>query len=453
MSEGARYRFGPRDRRGLVAGQRTGQLVVLGVALVAAVLLVRSQRPVGLAGATVLVLVAAGIVWLPIRGRSTEEWAPVVARFLLRRRRGERRPFARRGPGGEQVVDADVLGRRFGVVLDPAHGTASAALAVGEVPFVLLDDAARSQRVGAWCAVLDALAERAAVVHRIQWIERVHPALAPPGLVAAPMSGDALAGARASYAALVRAERTTSTHELVLVLSIRSLRLIRGLSTERAGLLGDELDALAERCRAAGLSPTGPLSADALARLVRRFGEARPNDRFGTSAPWPSIGERRWDRVRAGGMWHASYWVAEWPRQEVGSDFLAPLVLSGAERRTISLVMAPVPALAAQRAAEQARTSRVADAELKRRHGFAVSARAHREDEAVTRRELELAAGHAGYRFSGYLTVSAETPDELESACGRLEQLGAVARLDLRRLDGEHDEAMVTALPLGRGCA
>ena len=152
-------------------------------------------------------------------------------------------------------------------------------------------------------------------------------------------------------------------------------------------------------------------------------------------------------------MWHASYWVAEWPRQEVGSDFLAPLVLSGAERRTISLVMAPVPALAAQRAAEQARTSRVADAELKRRHGFAVSARAHREDEAVTRRELELAAGHAGYRFSGYLTVSAETPDELESACGRLEQLGAVARLDLRRLDGEHDEAMVTALPLGRGCA
>ena len=456
MAEGVRYRFGPRDRRGLVAGQRTGQLVVLGVALLVAVLLVRSEHPLAFVGAMALVLAAAGMVWLPIGGRSIQEWAPVATRFLLRRRRGDERPFGRRGPAGERVVDASVAGRCFGVVLDRAHGTASAVLSFGEVPFVLLDEAARSQRVGAWCAVLAALAERAGVVHRVQWIERVHPALGAPGLAptpTTPIGRDALATARASYAALVRAERSANTHELVLVVSIRAPRVAGGLSAERAGLLGEELDALAERCRAAGLTPTGPLPADALARLVRRFGEARPNDRFGATAPWPTVGERRWDRVRAGGLWHASYWVAEWPRQEVGSDFLAPLLLSGTERRTISLVMAPVPALAAQRAAEQARTSRVADAELKRRHGFAVSARAHREDEAVTRREGELAAGHAGYRFSGYLTVSAKTPAELVSACSRLEQLSAMARLDLRRLDGEHDEAVATALPLGWGCA
>ncbi len=41
------------------------------------------------------------------------------------------------------------------------------------------------------------------------------------------------------------------------------------------------------------------------------------------------------------------------------------------------------------------------------------------EEEILVRREIELADGHAQYRFSGYVTVSAPDPGALEEACGR----------------------------------
>jgi hypothetical protein len=147
-----------------------------------------------------------------------------------------------------------------------------------------------------------------------------------------------------------------------------------------------------------------------------------------------------------------TYWIAEWPRSEVGPDFLLPLLLSTAERRSVSLVMAPVPARLAVRAVEHARTSGAADADLRARHGFALSARARRQHEAVVQREAELAAGHVAYRYSGYLAVVAPDPEGLGRACARLEQAAALSRLVLRRLDGHQGDALVVCLPVGRGC-
>jgi hypothetical protein len=51
-------------------------------------------------------------------------------------------------------------------------------------------------------------------------------------------------------------------------------------------------------------------------------------------------------------------------------------MLEGGLRRTIAVTMAPVAPLRAVRRAEHDRTSGVADAELRNRHGFAVTARA-----------------------------------------------------------------------------
>ena len=67
------------------------------------------------------------------------------------------------------------------------------------------------------------------------------------------------------------------------------------------------------------------------------------------------------------------------------------------------------------------------------------------------RREVELADGHAQYRFSGYVTVSAPDPDELEEACGRVEQEAGQAGLELRRCYGDQARAFACTLPLGRG--
>jgi hypothetical protein len=116
-------------------------------------------------------------------------------------------------------------------------------------------------------------------------------------------------------------------------------------------------------------------------------------------------------------------------------------------------VMEPVAPGVAVRKAEQARTADVADAELRRRGGFLATARRQRERELVVRREGELADGHASFRFSGYVTVTAPTVEELREACEATEQAAGQSRLELRRLFGEQGPAFTFTLPLCRGLA
>ena len=94
-----RYRFGPLERRGLVAGWRGGQIAAVAGALVVAVGILRA-RPSVAGAALAFVAVAAGVVvatW-PVAGRTAEQWVPDAARHLeaLRRQRKIRRrqPFA-----------------------------------------------------------------------------------------------------------------------------------------------------------------------------------------------------------------------------------------------------------------------------------------------------------------------------------------------------------------------
>jgi hypothetical protein len=176
------------------------------------------------------------------------------------------------------------------------------------------------------------------------------------------------------------------------------------------------------------------------------------DDTASVSLAWPVGCEESWSAVRTDGTWHTTFWVAEWPRTEVGSDFLLPLLLGADERRAVSIVMAPVEPGKAVHRAERARTTARADSELLRRHGFARTAQSAKQHESVERREEELASGHAGYRFSGYLLVSGVSEEDLERACARVEQAAAISRLELYRLYGAQSEALLFGLPLGRGC-
>lgn len=160
--------------------------------------------------------------------------------------------------------------------------------------------------------------------------------------------------------------------------------------------------------------------------------------------------ESHWASVRTDGTWHATYWVAEWPRVEIGADFLGPLLL-GPVRRSVSVVMEPVSPSKAIRQVEQARTADVADSELRRRGGFLATARRAKESELVVRREAELADGHAAVRFSGYVTVSAPSEELLADGCDATEQAAGQSRLELRRLFGDQERALGCTLPLCRG--
>jgi hypothetical protein len=160
--------------------------------------------------------------------------------------------------------------------------------------------------------------------------------------------------------------------------------------------------------------------------------------------------EPHWDAVHVDGTWHATYWIAEWPRVDVTPDFLGPMLFSPL-RRSIVLTMEPVSPSRAARQVAQARTADLADSELRRRGGFLVTARHTREKESVEDRDVELADGHAQYRFSGYVTVTTDSRDELTAACAAVEQAAGQARIEVRLLYGEQDAAFTCSLPLGRG--
>jgi hypothetical protein len=467
VDEPPRYRFGPRDRRGLVAGARAGQVVVVCATLVAAVGLLRWLRGGAGAGTGFLVvLLGVAVSCWPVRGRTVEEWMPVAGRYAGELLLGRRSAVLdRRAPGSSarapgplaalqvQEIEGSGVNGAFGALHDRRSGTWTAVLSLGSEAFALLDERDRARRVAAWSGVLAAVSGASTGVHRLQWVERTLPdrgeALRRHLELRGVGEGAAEPGpgsARRSYAELLEREAAGALrHELFLACTVRT-------PSARCARLAEEVARLDRRCRDAAIPVDGVLSSAGLSSLLRRSFDALPAT-GPASWPWPVAIETSWSSVRTDGTWHATYWIAEWPRSDVTSDFLLPLLVGCGERRSVSVVMSAVPPLRAIRAAEHARTSTVADAELRRRHGFATSARRSREHDAVVRREGELAEGHAAYRFSGYVTVTVGDPSALEAACARVEQAAALARVELRRLYGSQGEALAFTLPTGRGCA
>jgi hypothetical protein len=412
----------------------------------------------GAAGAFVAFFIVAfsvALVTWPLAGRSAEQWTPVVASYLARRLGGPRR---RRGPLSglelEEIPDG-VVGGPVGIVVDRATRTWTAAMRVGGSGFALGDDLERSRKIAAWAAVLAASAREGGSLHRLQWTARCLPARFENDLPLSDASDRGIAS-RSYRSLLERARPLLWRHEVIVAVSVRSTAGPRRRGVQDASRrLTAELRALERRCLTAGLEVDGFLSSGALASMIRSASQTAPLDDEAADggSPFPLEIEESWSSLRTDATWHALYWIADWPRSGIGTGFLLPLMLESGLRRTLAVVMAPVSPLRAVRRAEHDRTSGAADAELRQRHGFAVTARARHEHEATTRRETELAEGHSAFRFTGYLAVTADDPDALAVACGRLEQIAAQAQLELHRMFGAQQEAYTCILPTGRGCA
>ena len=456
-----RYRFGPRRRRGLVAGWRGGQIACVAMSLLVGVGILRwSASPFGVGVALAVLAVGVGVATWPIAGRTAEEWVPDALRHagtLGTRARRRATPST-----GLHLIRVDLGTGGAGVLRDRSRRTFTAVLGVSAPGFVLLGEDDKARRVEAWSGVLASLARDGSAVHRVQWVERVVAAdgMRSSGPTHMPDRGFECADARTSYDALVAAEAHAGMrHEVLVAVAIHAGRAAKAVKAAGGGDAGAcvvvlrEAAALRRRLADASIDAGGVLAPDALAAVVRGAfdsGVSQPRatlDRW----PWPMGLVAEWSRVRVDGTWHATYWVAEWPRTDTGPDFLGPLLLLSDVRRTMSVVMEPLGPIEASRKVEQARTADIADAELRRRGGFLATARRRREEELLVRREVELADGHAQYRFSGYVTVSAADPDLLEEACGRVEQAASRAGLELRRCYGDQANAFMCTLPLCRG--
>jgi hypothetical protein len=445
---GARYRFGPRERGGTLAGWRPGQIVTVAVGLAFGVLVLRAEPdPVGVGAAIGILLLYGALAIVPLSGRTGDEWVPVAACWAARRTRdgGNGRMGALRGV---RLLRADWHG--MGVVHDRTARTLTAALSLQGRSFALLGPDEQDRRVTGWASVLASLAREGSAVRRVQWVAASFPD--DGHAVRSYLAAEAVAApsvCTASYEGLLNDMDTHAcSHDVVLAVQVRLARSVEvGCAT-----LAREMGSLVRLLTDADLQVESILSAEDLARQLVRTYEPEGGGPHGlpTGDPWPMAMKETWSTVRVDGMVHATFWVAEWPRTEVRSDFLAPLLL-GAARSTLSVVMEPLGPDAAVRKVEASRTADLADAELRRRGGFVSTARHARESEVLARREAELAEGHASFRYAGFVTVSASSDEELVAACDAVQHSAGQSRLMLRRLYGDQASGYTCTLPLCRG--
>jgi hypothetical protein len=459
---GARYRFGPRERGGALAGWRAGQIVTVAVGLVFGVLVLRWEpNAMGVAAAVGILVLYGALATVPVSGRTGDEWLPVVVCWG-ERRVGMGRPGAGIRPGaaaGSRAGQGALRGMRLlrtewhdmGVVHDRAGRTLTAALLLRGGSFALLGADEQDRRVGAWASVLSSLAREGSPVHRVQWVAASFPddGEGLRSYVDAERAPGASSACIASYEALLHdMDSHTCAHDVVLALQVRLTRSVEvGCAT-----LAREMGSLVRQLGDADLEVEAVLSADDLATQLLRTYEPHASS-LGATPPldhWPMALEESWSQVRVDGMVHATFWVAEWPRIEVRSDFLAPILL-GSARSTLAVVMEPLGPDTAVRKVEASRTADLADAELRRRGGFVSTARHARESEVLARREAELAEGHASFRYSGFVTVSAASEEDLSVACDIVQHAASQSRLALRRLYGDQASAYTCTLPLCRG--
>jgi Putative type VII ESX secretion system translocon, EccE len=450
-SNGARYRFGPRERGGSLAGWRPGQILTVAVGLLIGVLVLRGEPNIAGVAAAVCVLVLYGaMATVPVSGRTGDEWLPVVVCWAARRSRvpGGRAMGALRGVRLLQAGWQDM-----GVVHDRSGRTLTAAVSLRGRSFALLGPDEQDRRVGAWSSVLASLAREGSPVHRVQWVAASFPddGRGVHEYLAAEAIADGASASSASYEALLAdMDSHACAHDVVLAVQVRLTKSVEaGCAT-----LAREVGSLTRLLADADVQVESVLSAEDLAhQLLRTYEPGAPGSVSPSPSaadPWPMAMEESWSSVRVDGMVHATFWVAEWPRIEVRSDFLAPLLL-GSARSTLAVVMEPLGSDAAVRKVEASRTADLADSELRRRGGFVSTARHARESEVLARRESELAEGHASFRYAGFVTISAASEEELAVACDTVQHAAGQSRLALRRLYGDQASAYTCTLPLCRG--
>ena len=379
-----------------------------------------------------------------------------------------------------ELLAAPLHGETVGVIKDRRAHTYTAALAVKVTSFGLLDRAEQESRQAGWGGVLAGLAREGSPVSRIQWVERTVPADGDEigRYLGEAWERDAVAVdslPMQSYLELTStAPAVTTDHELFVCLQIDAKRAWRqikraggkdGPDAGACGVLLRELEALAERLAAADVRVVGALRPGMLAAAIRvafdpwsrpglaRLAVADPDrDGIDEAAAWPVGTENSWSLYRTDGAFHATYWIASWPRIDVGAAFLSPLLLHA------QMVRAIASHDRADLAAEGDPRGRGRPDDRRRRPRAAGAHGLHRDGQAADARPTPSRAARRSSRTATPPSVSPATSpsrraalEELERHCSEIEHAAQMARLELLRLYGQQEEAFTYTLPLCRG--
>ncbi|WP_455578796.1 SCO6880 family protein, partial [Brevibacterium casei] len=257
---------------------------------------------------------------------------------------------------------------------------------------------------------------------------------APTERTTAPTWGGAAHGsqddsfASRTYAELIeRAGPAGERHATTISLSLDMKTAARQIRTAGGGLRGaaavlrQEMSTLTAALRSADLTPAGWLSPGQIAVILRSAYDpavAATLERHGEigqslATAGPVAVAETWTRLRTDTGYHVVLWISEWPRSMVYPGFLAPLVLSSGIGRSLSLLYTPLRTDQAARDIRRKKTEYISDAAQRARIGQIEDASQTAEYHDVLQQEADLTAGHGVLRYTGLISVSADSLEEL----------------------------------------
>jgi hypothetical protein len=470
-------KFSRLTRRGILLGLSLSQLIALGIGVTTLVWAFYAGGGMLIALSAPVWLCAASVVWIRIAGRPIVEWIPLAFWWMWKTTGGQllyRRRVVKPRPAGSLALPGDMARLReyddpitgAGMVHDPTASTLTAIVGVSHPAFALLDPGEQERRVSSWGRVLATVC-RSGRLSMLQVLERTLPD-SGTGLAEWWASHGNADGSWASttYAELIdRAGPAGERHATTLSLSLdmqtaaRQIRTAGGGIRGAAAVLRQEMSTLVAALRSADLAPSSWLTCGEIAVILRSAYDpavAATLERHGElgqslATAGPVAVNESWSRLRTDSAFHAVLWIAEWPRSMVYPGFLAPVLLSTGIQRSFSLLCTPMRSDQAARDIRKKKTEYISDAAQRQRIGQIEDASQTAELQDVLQQEAELTAGHGVLRYTGLISVSARTADDLDAAVAAIEQAAIQASCETRLLVGQQAQAFnAAALPLGR---
>lgn len=470
-------KFSRLTRRGILLGLSLSQLVALGMGVTTLVWAFYAGGGMLIAFSAPVWLCAAAVVWIRIAGRPIVEWIPVAFWWMWKTTGGQllyRRRVVKPRPAGSLALPGDMARLReyddpttgAGMVHDPTASTLTAIVAVSHPAFALLDPGEQERRVSSWGRVLATVC-RSGRLSMLQVLERTLPD-SGTGLAEWWASHGNVDGSWASttYAELIdRAGPAGERHATTLSLSLdmqtaaRQIRTAGGGIRGAAAVLRQEMSTLVAALRSADLAPSSWLTCGEIAVILRSAYDpavAATLERHGElgqslATAGPVAVNESWSRLRTDSAFHAVLWISEWPRSMVYPGFLAPVLLSTGIQRSFSLLCTPMRSDQAARDIRKKKTEYISDAAQRQRIGQLEDASQTAEFQDVLQQEADLTAGHGVLRYTGLISVSARTADDLDAAVAAIEQAAIQASCETRLLVGQQAQAFTAAaLPLCR---
>ncbi|GHJ45918.1 lipoprotein [Catellatospora sp. TT07R-123] len=489
-----------QEKVAFLFGMSAQRAAMVAAAVLAGIWPVAASRP---QAGVVLWPVAAALAtlaFLRLGGRTVDEWAAAFVSYHANRARNRHKflsaafaPDTSADATGPKPMDlpgvlapVKILGGQMpggGPLAIAYHRLDRTYTAVAKVRYSgisLVDSGRRDQRVAGWGALLAGLCVQGNQIVRVQALQRIVP---ESGAALRRWHNDHITAGAPEQAVAVTAgllstaTLATSQREAYLSFTLderrasAAIKSAGGGSAAAAAVLTRHLRAMAASIAGADLQIESWLSPRDLAEVIRtafdphagrHLSERRANAAaigadglpagVDPAMAGPAAAESKPDAYAHDGAHSVTYWVHDWPRSQVYSTVLAPLLGEGAHRRAFSLHIEPLGPREASREVMGERTKRSVAVGMRQRTKQIVPEHERVALQRAEAQDAELAAGHGLVRFTGYVTLTVTEPGQLEDACAALEADAAAARIEIRRMWYAHDIGFAMgALPLGFG--